>query len=185
MNFYECCDLTKKVYLKEVFIYVLVFVIWMRYLFVWRFTHYWRHVRVFSAPFVDKFKKLGRRQLLKIYVDMYWTCCLHYNIAIAVFFLKKNVISKFKAGKSGTSDLSNAATVWRSLRSPCINKMFSGGSQQLVFGWELVSLLKGSAIFIEEKTKIYTKYKLKLRYLSKINFLLRSSSLLLNVVLGK
>ena len=62
--------------------------------------------------------------------------------------------------------------------TPSINKI-------VVFGWELVSLLKGSAIFIEGKTKIYAKYKLKLRYLSKINFLLRSSSLLLNVVLGK
>ena len=51
--------------------------------------------------------------------------------------------------------------------------------------WELVSLLKGSAIFIERKTKIYAKYELKLRYLSTKNFLLRSSSLRFNVVLGK
>ena len=40
------------------------------------------------------------------------------------------------------------------------------------FGWELVSLLKGSAIFIERKTKTYAKYELKLHYLSKRNFLL-------------
>ena len=36
--------------------------------------------------------------------------------------------------------------------------------------WELFSLLKGSAIFVESKTKIYTKYELQVRYLSKINF---------------
>ena len=32
--------------------------------------------------------------------------------------------------------------------------------------------MKGSAIFIERETKIYAKYELKLRYLSKKNFLL-------------
>ena len=45
--------------------------------------------------------------------------------------------------------------------------------------------LKGSANFIKGKTKIYAKYELKLRYLSTKNFLLRSSSLRFNVVLGK
>ena len=41
--------------------------------------------------------------------------------------------------------------------------------------WELVSLLKGSAIFVEKKTKIYAMYELQKRYLSKINFRLLST----------
>ena len=35
--------------------------------------------------------------------------------------------------------------------------------------WDLFSLLKGSANFVERKTKIYTYYELQVRYLSSIN----------------
>ena len=115
----------------------------------------------FMKGYLEYFKR-SQHQLLSSHGLSLWPCNNHLfqqffslseksildlpsDVTVLRYSYKNGVLVKkwinfcivLYSGNSGTSDLSNAATVWRSLRSPCINKIVLSSRVTLLSSWSL------------------------------------------------